>query len=81
MVAVKAAGVAFHDGSQLAGKHQIKHEMPYVPGMEIAGEVSELGDGVYGPAVGTRVMALNQDNAWGHLPKLKKASCSPFRMF
>ena len=39
-IAVKAAGVAYHDGLQLAGKHQIKHDMPYVPGMEIAGTVA-----------------------------------------
>ncbi len=77
MIAVKAAGVAFHDGLQLAGKHQIKHEMPYVTGTEIAGEVSELGDGVYGPAIGTRVMALNQGNAWGAFAKAEKSQVWP----
>ncbi|MBT6093388.1 MAG: NADPH:quinone oxidoreductase family protein [Rhodospirillaceae bacterium] len=65
LIAVKAAGVAFHDGLQLAGKHQIKHQMPYVPGMEIAGTVAALGEGVEGPAVGTPVMALNQGGGWG----------------
>ena len=80
LIAVKAAGVAFHDGLQLAGKHQIKHEMPYVTGTEIAGEVSELGDGVYGPAIGTRVMALNQGNVLGAFANAKKSKYGPFRM-
>ena len=65
LVAVEAAGIAFHDGLQLAGKHQIKHDMPYVPGMEIAGRVADLGAGVEGPAIGTAVMALNQGGGWG----------------
>jgi len=65
LLRVKAAGVAYHDGLQLAGKHQVKHEMPYVPGMEIAGIVTELGEDVEGPAPGTPVMALTQGGAWG----------------
>ncbi len=63
-IAVKAAGVAYHDGLQLAGKHQIKHDMPYVPGMEIAGTVAALGETVAGPAVGTPVIALNDEGGW-----------------
>ena len=70
LINTKAAGVAFHDGLQLSGKHQIKHQMPYVPGMEIAGTIAELGDGVDGPAIGTPVMALSKGNAWAEFAKV-----------
>jgi len=65
LIQVKAAGVAFHDGLQLANKHQLKHPMPYVPGMEIAGIVAALGENVDGPAPGTPVMALHWRGGWG----------------
>ena len=71
LIAVKAAGVSFHDGLQLAGKHQIKHDMPYVPGMEIAGTVAALGAGVEGPKVGTPVMSLNEGGGWGAFAKVQ----------
>jgi NADPH:quinone reductase len=77
LIAVKAAGVAFHDGLQLAGKHQIKHDMPYVPGMEIAGTVAALGEGVDGPAIGTPVMALNQGGGWGEFAKVQDSQVWP----
>jgi len=77
LIKVKAAGIAYHDGLQLAGKHQIKHEMPYVPGMEIAGIVTDLGDGVEGPAPGTPVMALSQGGGWGQYALVEASQLWP----
>lgn len=77
LVAVKAAGVAFHDGLQLAGKHQIKYDMPYVPGMEIAGTVAALGDNTEGPAIGTPVMALSQGGGWGEFAAVEASQVWP----
>lgn len=77
LVSVKAAGVAFHDGLQLAGKHQIKHDMPYVPGMEIAGTVAALGAGVTGPQPGTPVMALSQGGAWAEFAAVDASQVWP----
>ena len=39
---------------------------PYVPGLEVAGTVRALGDGVTGFAVGERVVALSADGTGGY---------------
>lgn len=57
MIDVKAAGVNFPDILLVEGKYQMKPETPFVPGMEVAGVISALGDGVQGMKVGDRVIA------------------------
>lgn len=54
-VRVRAAGVNFPDLMQTRGEHQHKPEVPFVPGLEIAGEVEALGEGVTGWRIGDRV--------------------------
>jgi NADPH2:quinone reductase len=56
VVAVRAAGVNFVDGLLCQGRYQIKPPTPFHPGGEIAGEVSAIGAGVIGVAVGDRVI-------------------------
>lgn len=56
-IAVTAAGVNFVDGLFVQGLYQIKPPLPFVPGGEIAGVVSEVGEGVTTHAVGDRVFA------------------------
>ena len=58
VVAVEAAGVNFADALTVAGKYQIKIPTPFTPGMEMAGTVSVLGDGVRDFAVGDRVLGM-----------------------
>jgi NADPH2:quinone reductase len=58
VVDVRAAGVNFVDGLICQGRYQIKPATPFVPGSEIAGEVSAVGDGVSGIAVGDRVIVF-----------------------
>ncbi|MDN5750161.1 MAG: quinone oxidoreductase [Pseudonocardia sp.] len=53
LVEVAAAGVNFIDTYQRAGIYPMT--LPYVPGMEGAGRVRTLGEGVTGTAVGDRV--------------------------
>jgi len=45
-VKVRAAAVNFPDLMQTRGEHQHKPPVPFVPGMELAGEVDALGPGV-----------------------------------
>ncbi len=54
-VRVRAAGVNFPDLMQTRGEHQHKPALPFVPGLEIAGEIEALGDGVTDWRVGDRV--------------------------
>jgi NADPH2:quinone reductase len=59
-VSVSACGVNHVDGLIVEGRYQIKPPVPFVPGMEAVGRVTELGPGVPadGPiVVGTRVLA------------------------
>jgi NADPH2:quinone reductase len=52
---VRAAAVNFPDLMQTRGEHQHKPSVPFVPGLELAGEVDALGEGVSGLAVGDAV--------------------------
>ncbi|MFZ4719596.1 MAG: NADPH:quinone oxidoreductase family protein [Ilumatobacteraceae bacterium] len=56
-IAVRAAGVNFVDGLIVQGLYQLKPTLPFVPGGEIAGVVTEVGPGVTSHAVGDRVFA------------------------
>ena len=56
-VHVWASGVNYVDALFVQGKYQIRPPLPFVPGSEIAGEVTEVGSDVPGVAVGDRVMA------------------------
>jgi NADPH2:quinone reductase len=55
-VAVRAAGINFPDILMAAGEYQLKPELPFTPGMEAAGDVSEVAADVPGIAVGDRVI-------------------------
>ena len=57
-VRVKAAGLNFPDTLIIEGKYQIKPELPFSPGGEMAGEVLEVGDGVKNFKAGQRIMGL-----------------------
>lgn len=56
-LAVSASGVNFVDGLFVQGLYQIKPPTPFVPGGEVVGRVTELGDDVDGLAVGDRMFA------------------------
>lgn len=56
-LAIHAAGVNFADILMTQGKYQEKPPLPFSPGMEAAGVVTSLGDGVNGFTIGDRVMA------------------------
>lgn len=58
LIAVAACALNFADLLMRDGKYQEKPPRPYTPGMEIAGTVIALGEGVKTPALGTRVMAF-----------------------
>lgn len=56
-VHVWASGLNYVDALFVQGKYQIKPALPFIPGSEIAGEITELGAGVTDWAVGDRVFA------------------------
>jgi NADPH:quinone reductase len=63
-VAVHAAGINFPDILMAAGEYQLKPELPFIPGVEAAGEVSEVAAGVTGVAAGERVIVRMRHGAY-----------------
>ncbi|MGE5545768.1 MAG: NADPH:quinone oxidoreductase family protein [Solirubrobacterales bacterium] len=57
-IKVAAAGVNFADTLLIAGRYQEKIEPPFAPGMELAGTVVEVAEGVTSCRPGDRVMAV-----------------------
>src|SRR3954451_13547426 len=53
---IHAAGINFPDILMAAGEYQLKPELPFVPGMEAAGEVIEGDRAAPGVAVGDRMI-------------------------
>lgn len=57
-VDVYAAGVTFVDALIASGRHQVKVNLPFVPGNEISGIVRKVGAGVEGFAPGDKVACV-----------------------
>ena len=58
LVRVRAIGLNFADCAARLGVYPRVPKPPFVPGMEVSGEVAALGEGVSGPPVGTAVAAV-----------------------
>ena len=57
-IAVHAAGVNFADTLMVGGKYQATPDPPFTPGMEIAGEVVEIGEKIKWFKPGDRAIAV-----------------------
>ena len=55
LVKVEAASINFPDLLICQGKYQLKLEPPFTPGMDLAGRISEIGEGVEAFAIGDEV--------------------------
>ena len=62
-VAIRAAGLNFPDVLMTAGEYQLKPELPFTPGMEAAGDVTEVGAEAKGVAVGDKVIVKMRHGA------------------
>ena len=59
LIHVNAVGVNFPDTLLVRGLYQVKPALPFAPGIECAGTVAALGEGVEGFSVGDRVAAMS----------------------
>src|SRR4051812_43309534 len=55
-VAIHAAGINFPDILMAAGEYQLKPELPFIPGMEAAGEVIEVDGAANSVTVGDKII-------------------------
>ena len=62
-IRVRAAAVNFPDLLMTGGGYQLKPDLPFVSGLEFAGEIDALGDGVTGWTVGDAVIGGNRFGA------------------
>lgn len=58
-IAIRAAGVNFPDSLKVEGRYQIRPELPWIPGSELAGVVLETAPDVASVKGGERVMGLS----------------------
>ncbi len=63
-VAVRAAGLNFPDVLMIEGNYQLKPELPFVPGMEAAGDVLEVAADVGDVRPGDKVIAKLRHGAF-----------------
>jgi NADPH2:quinone reductase len=69
-VRIAAAGLNYADLLVTAGKYQVKHEPPFVPGFEAAGIVEAIGPQVSQFKPGDRVMAIPESGCFAEIANL-----------
>ncbi|MBC3301638.1 NAD(P)H-quinone oxidoreductase [Pseudomonas sp. SWRI18] len=77
LIRVHAAGVNRPDALQRAGKYPMKPGMSPLPGLEVAGEVVALGDGVSEYAIGDKVCALTNGGGYAQFCSVPAGQALP----
>ena len=77
LIRVHAAGVNRPDALQRAGKYPMKPGMSPYPGLEVAGEVAALGDGVSAFKLGDRVCALTNGGGYAQFCSVPAGQALP----
>ena len=65
LIEVAAAALNFPDALLCRGQYQERPPLPFTPGLELAGRVLAVGEGVEGVAVGSRVAAMPERPSGG----------------
>jgi NADPH2:quinone reductase len=77
LIRTAACGLNFADLLMLEGRYQDMPPLPFVPGLELAGEVVAQGAGVAGPPVGARVAAVPGHGGLADYATAPAALCLP----
>ncbi|MEP6980224.1 MAG: NADP-dependent oxidoreductase [Nakamurella sp.] len=78
-VAVRAAAVNAIDSKYRSGSIPVK-TLPYIPGVDVAGVVDELGEGVVGVAVGDEVLGSAVKGGYAEFAVLRAWTAKPAAM-
>jgi NADPH:quinone reductase len=74
LIRVEASAVNFADTLTIEGRYQTRPKLPFSPGGEVAGLVVALGEGVSGPAPGTRVLAMTGHGGFAEMAVAEAAA-------
>jgi putative PIG3 family NAD(P)H quinone oxidoreductase len=77
LIRVAAAGINRPDVLQRKGIYPPPPGVTDIPGLEVAGEVEALGEGVYEPAVGAKVCALIAGGGYAQYAVAPAVQCLP----
>jgi NADPH2:quinone reductase len=77
LVGVSAAGVNRPDVLQRLGMYPVPVDASPLPGLEIAGEIVALGEGVSRWQVGDKVMALTHGGGYAEFCRVNESHCLP----
>ena len=64
LIDVRGAGVNFPDILTVEGKYQFKPPLPFIPGTEVSGVITKVGEGVTGRSVGDEVVGTTETGAF-----------------
>lgn len=74
LIRVHACGVNFPDLLMVTGQYQVRPAQPFIPGLELAGEITAVGEGVSSERIGERVLAVVEYGAmaeWATAPSVR----------
>ncbi len=74
LVRQRAWGVNYVDVLMCRGGYQLKPDPPFIPGLEAAGEIVAVGDGVTDWRPGDRVISQHRPGAFQEMHRLKPAA-------
>ncbi|PTX54129.1 NADPH2:quinone reductase [Litoreibacter ponti] len=74
---IAACGLNFGDLLMVKGTYQERPDLPFTLGMEVAGTVAEVGEGVTSPSVGQRVAVFGGHGGLAECGVYKAALCVP----
>lgn len=74
-VRVHACGLAYADLLMLHDRYQARPQRPFIPGMEVAGEIDAVGEGVTQFAIGDRVFGFVSIGGLAHYAIVPVANC------
>ena len=77
LVRHRAWGLNYVDLLMVAGGYQLKPDTPFMPGIEAAGDVIALGDGVDDLAIGDRVMTNARYGLFAEIAAVDRAGVQP----
>lgn len=77
VVQVATCGLNFGDTLLIKGSYQEKPALPFIPGMELAGVITQAGEGVTGLYLGQRVAAHSGVNGLSEYAAVRAEICVP----